>query len=57
MGEMALNVLAYIAENPVGMNFPTLKSHAKIGLSDINALTQRAYGRFLEVDDIENAKN
>jgi len=57
MRKMALNVLAYIVENAAGMKFPTLKSRAKIGLSDKNALSQRAYGRFLEVDDIENAKN
>ncbi len=39
------------------MKFPTLDSRAKIGATDKSALTARRDGRFLDVYQIENAKN
>ncbi len=57
MGEMALDVLAYIVENPAGMKFPTINSRAKILVTDKSALTLGTDRPIFDVDQIENEKN
>ncbi len=57
MREMAPNVLAYIMESVAGMKSPTIKAPAEIGASDKIALTRRTDRRFLDVDQMRNAKS